>query len=58
VEKRRAIFCKMEDIQQERGSVAIPFFLASFATGSQKVQNLKAHPSMYNLLDDVWLKEA
>jgi len=58
VEKRRAIFCKMEDIQQERGSVAISFFLASFATGSKKVQNLKAHPSFYNLLDDVWLKEA
>ena len=58
VEKRRAIMCKLEDIQQERGSVAIPFWTNVFYIAHKKVQNVGAHPATYDILHDVWIDES
>ena len=58
VEERRKIFCKLEDIQMERGSIGIPFWRNVWMVASTKVQGLKAHPGLYMLFNDVWLKQA
>lgn len=58
VEKRRAIMCKLEKIQQERGSVGISCWLTSFAVTKKYVQNYFGHPTFYDLLTEVWLKKA
>ncbi len=56
VEKRRKIFCKLEQIQQDRGSIGIPFWINQWMICRKRVENLNAHPTMYMYFDDVWLK--
>ncbi len=58
VEERREMMCKLEDIQWERGSIGIPFWRNAWAIMHKKVQNIKAHPTNYDLFNEVWLKEA
>jgi len=55
VEKRRKIFCKLEKIQQERGSIANAFWINVWTIAGKRVQNVKAHPSMYLKLDELWI---
>ena len=56
VEARRQIFCKMEDIQQERGSVGIAFYTNVWYICHEKFQNVRAHPTNYDHFDNVWIK--
>jgi peptide/nickel transport system substrate-binding protein len=56
VAKRRKIFCKLEKIQQERGSIGNAFWINLWTIARKRVQNVKAHPSQYLKLDNVWLK--
>ncbi|MFZ5918830.1 MAG: ABC transporter substrate-binding protein [Chloroflexota bacterium] len=58
VEARREIFCKMEDIQQERGSVGIAFYTNVWYVCHEKFQNVRAHPTNYDHFDNVWIKES
>lgn len=58
VEKRRAIMCQLEDIQMERGSVAIPFWTSVFHIAHKKMQNVGAHPSNYDILNEAWIDES
>jgi len=58
IEKRRALMCQLEDIQQERGSVGIPFWTNVFYIAHKKVQNVGAHPTGYDVLHDVWIDES
>lgn len=58
VEKRRQIFCKLEEIQQSRGSVGIAFWINVWMFYTNRVKNLEVNPSLYYNLTDVWLKNA
>ena len=55
VEKRRKIFCQLEKIQQERGSIGIAFWINVWTIAGKRVQNIKAHPSLYLKMEDVWV---
>lgn len=54
VDKRREIMCQLEDIQAERGSVAVPFFTNVWNIFNKKFQNVDAHPTSYDIFRDVW----
>jgi len=54
VEARRAIACKMEDIEAERGACAIPFFTNVWYVCHERFQGIRAHPTNYDLFDEVW----
>lgn len=56
IEKRRKIFCKLEKIQQDRGSIGIPFWINQWTICRKQVENLEPHPTMYMFFNDVWLK--
>jgi peptide/nickel transport system substrate-binding protein len=57
VEARRSIMCKMEDIMQERGPVFNSYWKNVWNITNSKFQNVKAHPTAYDLMYDVWIKE-
>jgi peptide/nickel transport system substrate-binding protein len=56
VEKRRKIFCDLEKIQQDRGSIGNSFWINVWTIARKRVQNIQAHPSLYFSFGDVWLK--
>jgi len=58
VEARRSIMCQMEDIMQERGPIFNSFWKNVWNITNKKFQNVKAHPTAYDLLYDVWIEEA
>jgi peptide/nickel transport system substrate-binding protein len=55
VDRRRKIFCKLEQIQMDRGSIGIPYWRNQWFVTRKKVQNVNGHPSVYMLFNDVWL---
>jgi len=57
VEKRRQIFCELEQIQWERGSVGIPFWRNVWQVYRDNIKNVSAHPTLYLLINEAW-KEA
>jgi peptide/nickel transport system substrate-binding protein len=57
VEARREIMGQIEDIFQERGPVFISYWKNVWNITSNKFQNVKAHPTSYDLLVDVWKDE-
>jgi peptide/nickel transport system substrate-binding protein len=58
VEARRSIMCQMEDIMQERGPIFNSYWKNVWNITNKKFQNIKAHPTAYDLLYDVWIQEA
>jgi peptide/nickel transport system substrate-binding protein len=58
VEARRSIMCDMEDIMQERGPIFNSFWKNVWNITNKKFQNIKAHPTAYDLLYDVWIEES
>jgi len=56
VEKRRKIFCKLEKIQQDRGSIGIAFWINVWTIAGKRLQAMKPHPSLYIKLDEAWLE--
>ena len=54
VEARREIFCKMEDIEMERGAAGIAFFTNVWYVCHERFENVQAHPTNYDILLDVW----
>ena len=54
VEARRAIACQMEDIEMERGSAGIAFFTNVWYVCHQRFEGVRAHPTNYDLLNEVW----
>jgi peptide/nickel transport system substrate-binding protein len=54
VEARRSIMCKLEDIMQERGAVFNSFWKKVWNITRKEFKNVKAHPTAYELLYDVW----
>ena len=55
VDERRKIFCKLEDIQQERGSIGIPFWRNAWYIMRKNVQNVTPVPPIYMTLNEAWL---
>jgi peptide/nickel transport system substrate-binding protein len=54
VEERRKIACKMEDIEAERGGHGIAFFKSATYVCHERFQGIRAHPTNYDLFDEVW----
>ncbi len=54
VEARRAIMADIQTIQMERGSIAISYWLASWAIYNPGFVGMKAHPTTYNLWREVY----
>ena len=54
VEERRKVMKKLEEIQMERGSIGISYFFKTWYIFSKKFQNLHAHPTVYDLWNEVW----
>jgi peptide/nickel transport system substrate-binding protein len=57
VEARRSLMCQIEDIMQERGPIGNSYWKKVWNITNSKFQNVKAHPTAYDLLYDVWLQE-
>jgi peptide/nickel transport system substrate-binding protein len=57
VEARRALMCTIEDIMQERGPIFNSFWKNVWNATNSKFQNVVAHPTAYDLLNEVWKDE-
>jgi peptide/nickel transport system substrate-binding protein len=55
VEERRKIFCKLEKIQQERGSIGIAYWMNTWMCSAKKLKNVEAHPNLYMLFNAGYL---
>jgi peptide/nickel transport system substrate-binding protein len=55
VDKRRKIFCKLEDIQQKRGSIGIAYWMDVWMCPNKKLKNVVCHPNLLLLLNNAWL---
>jgi peptide/nickel transport system substrate-binding protein len=58
VEKRRDIMCKLEDIQAERGSVGIPFYTSVWYIAKNRIKNVYAHPTNYDILYEAYVDDS
>ncbi|MGC9336413.1 MAG: hypothetical protein ACP5JJ_19930, partial [Anaerolineae bacterium] len=56
VERRRKIFCQLEQIQMDRGSVGIAYWMNTWMCVNKRVQNAVAHPNLNLLFNEVWLE--
>lgn len=54
VEKRRQIFCQLEQIQWERGSIGIAWWMNIWTVYRKNVQAIAGHPTLYMLFNEVW----
>jgi len=55
VEKRRKIMCDMEDIMQERGPIAISYWVKVIDISSKKMHGVKVHPTgMHSFTYPMW----
>jgi len=54
VDKRRELMCQLEQIQQERGSIGIAWWMNVWMPYRKNVHNLPGHPTMYMLFNEVW----
>jgi peptide/nickel transport system substrate-binding protein len=55
VDERRKVMCKLEDIQQERGSIGLAFWRNKWYTVNKKVKGVEASPALYMTFNEVWL---
>jgi len=56
VDKRREIMCQLEQIQIDRGSVGIAYWMNIWTIYRKDLQALPGHPTMYMLFNEVWKK--
>jgi len=54
VEARRELMSQIEDIMQERGPIANPYWKKVWNITRNEFQNVEAHPTSYYLLYEVW----
>jgi peptide/nickel transport system substrate-binding protein len=57
VEARRAIFCDLEQIKQDRGPIGIAYWRNTWAAHRDHVKGVHPHPSQFLLANEIW-KEA
>ncbi|MEZ4622903.1 MAG: hypothetical protein R2867_46420 [Caldilineaceae bacterium] len=58
VEARRDLMSQIEDIMQERGPIGIAYWRNVWNITRSNFQNVKAHPTSYDLFYDVWKEDA
>lgn len=58
VEERHKIFCQLEKIQEERGSIGNPFWMNVWTFSRKRINDLVTHPALYLLFDRVWVNDA
>jgi peptide/nickel transport system substrate-binding protein len=56
VTKRREIFCELEDIQMNRGSVGIAYWMNTWMCPNKRLKNVEAHPNLVLLFNEAWLE--
>ena len=56
VDKRRKIFCKLQDIQMTRGSVGIAYWMNTWMCANKKLKNVDSHPNLIFLFNEAWLE--
>jgi peptide/nickel transport system substrate-binding protein len=56
VEARREIFCQLQKIQQERGSIGNAYWMNIWQIHRNEVQGAEPHPTQYMLFNNVWKK--
>jgi len=56
VEARRALLSQIEDIMQSRGPIGNSFWKNVWNATRSEFKNVKAHPTSYDLLYEVWKK--
>ena len=56
VEKRRKIFCKLEEIQMTRGSIGIAYWMNTWMCSNKRLKNVRAHPNLVFLFNEAWLE--
>lgn len=54
VEARRELMSQIQDIMQERGPIGIPYWRNVWNITRTNFQNVKSHPTSYDLFYDVW----
>ena len=54
VEARRQIFCDLEQIQLDRGSIAIPYWMNVWMVYRKTLMDVPPHPNIYMLFNEVW----
>ncbi|MBK7894815.1 MAG: ABC transporter substrate-binding protein [Candidatus Promineifilaceae bacterium] len=57
VEERRAIMANIEQIMQDRGPIGNSFWKNVWNITHEKFQNIDAHPTAYDFLNNVWINE-
>lgn len=55
VDQRRKLFCKLQKIQYERGSIAIGYWFSVWMIARKNVMGFDGHPNAHMLFNDVWL---
>ncbi len=58
LEERRKLFCQLEQIQMDRGSIGITYWRNVWMTTRKHVKNVNYHPTNYMLFNKVWLDKA
>jgi len=58
VEARREIFCELERIQYERGSIGVPFWRNIWYVHGKDLHNVALHPTYYMMFNEVWKDQA
>ncbi|MGD2104819.1 MAG: ABC transporter substrate-binding protein [Anaerolineae bacterium] len=58
VEARREIFCELEQIQYDRGSIGIPFWRNIWYVYATDLNNVPLHPTYYMMFNEVWKEQA
>ncbi|MGD8794127.1 MAG: ABC transporter substrate-binding protein [Anaerolineae bacterium] len=54
VEARREIMCQLQQIQLDRGSIGISYWMNTWLYHRNNIHGAKAHPTNYMLMNDVW----
>jgi peptide/nickel transport system substrate-binding protein len=57
IEKRRAIMCKLEDIQMARGSIGLAFFANTWYIVSDRTKGVQGHPQGADLSETAYIDE-
>ena len=56
VDERRKIFCRLEQIQQDRGSIGISFWQNLWMVTRTSLKGVEPHPNLYMLFNQAYLE--
>ncbi len=55
VAERKKLFCRLEEIQLERGSIGIAYWMNTWMVPNKRLKNVEAHPNLLLLFNEAWL---